>query len=329
MRILFGIWTRPLRSILLIAVAVAVVLVGCTESAQPPLRISSSPWPGYEPLYLARDLNYLPADRVQLFELPSSDINMESFRNRSTDISTLTLDETLELLHDGNNLRILLVMDISHGGDAVMVSPEIKTLADLKGKRISIVNITLGLYMLSRLLDAAGLERSDVEVFPMPESKQEQFYLQGKADVVITFEPVKTKLRERGMRVIFDSANIPNEIFDLLVVHEDVYLKRRDDLCFVVNQWFKALDYIKTNKPDAARRITKRLDLDVREFDNLLDGIILPTKNMNYKLLGSDAPGLLGPAKKLAKIMLNEQQLSKSVDASVAIDKQFATCYKQ
>ena len=44
-------------------------------------------------------------------------------------------------------------MDITHGGDAAMAGPEIKTLADIKVKRVSIVNIPLGLYMLNRMLD--------------------------------------------------------------------------------------------------------------------------------------------------------------------------------
>ena len=132
------------------------LLSACSEVPPEPIRIASSPWPGYEPLYLARDLGYLDNKKYNLFELPSADITLESFRNRSTDLATLTLDETLELLHDGTRLRILLALDISHGGDAVLAGPEIKELADLKGKRISIMNFTLGIYMLNRLLDKAG-----------------------------------------------------------------------------------------------------------------------------------------------------------------------------
>lgn len=306
---------------------IVFLLSACSKPPQDPIRITSSPWPGYEPLYLARDLNYLLPDRIQLFELPSSDINMEAFRNRSTDVSTLTLDETIELLHDGTKLRIILILDVSHGGDAVLAKPEIKTLADIKGKRVSIVNIPLGLYMLNRLLDFAGLSRDDVEVFPMPESKQEDFFLQGKADVVITFEPVKTRLIKHGLHVIFDSTKIPDEIFDLLIVHEDVYQKRSDDLCFVVKQWFKSLEYMKSNKNDAALRITKRLGLDVSEYDNLMSGLVLPSKKDNKKLLGGDSPQLLVPGKKLVEIMLKEQQISRQVNVSDAVDPQFARCF--
>ena len=40
----------------LILASMVFLLSGCTESPQKPLRIGSNPWPGHEPLYLARDL---------------------------------------------------------------------------------------------------------------------------------------------------------------------------------------------------------------------------------------------------------------------------------
>ncbi|MBD3608946.1 MAG: ABC transporter substrate-binding protein [Gammaproteobacteria bacterium] len=313
-----------------ISLVLLLLLSGCAnEEPNTPLRIASSPWPGYEPLYLARDINYLPEDTAILFELPSSDITMESFRNHSTDLATLTLDETLELLQDGIKLKILLIMDISNGGDAVIANPEIKTLSDIKNKRISMVNIPLGLYMLNRLLEHAGLERKNVSVFPMAETKMMDFYLQDKADVFITFDPVKTQLVQKGLHVLFDSSDIPNEIFDLLVVHEDVYQQRKQDICHIVQQWFNVLSYIDTNRSDSAKRITQRLRVDVSEFDNMMSGIILPDKAENRSMLGGKSPGIFTPANKLMDIMLKEKQLSHRVDISASIDSDFANCYSQ
>jgi len=319
----------PKIELLLIPIIlVCLFFSSCTQPPQEPLRIASSPWPGYEPLYLARDLGYLNSEHANLFELPSSDINMESFRNHSTDLSTLTLDETLELLHDGEKLRILAVMDISNGGDAVLAPPSIKTLADIKGKRIAIVNIPLGIYMLSRTLDSAGISRKEVKLFTMSESKQLDFYKQGKADVVITFEPVKTKLIQAGAHVIFDSRQIPNEIFDLLVVHEDVYQHRKKEICEVVKGWFKALDYMDREPKKAMLRISKRLGVTPDDIPKMLDGIVIPTRVDNKRILGGNDPEIIAPARKLASIMFEEKMLTRIVDASVALDPSFAECYE-
>lgn len=311
--------------------ASTVLLVLCTLSAcskepSEPLRIASSPWPGYEPIYLARDIGYLSKEKAKIFELSSSDITLESFRNRSADMATLTLDETLDLLAGGVKLRVLFVMDGSNGADAVMAVPQIKTLADLKGRRIVITNIPLGVYMLTRTLNAAKLTREDVQVIPSAESLHPEMYQQGKADAFITFEPAKSQLAAMGAHVIFDSSQIPNEIFDLMVVHEDVFQARRKEVCEVARQWFRALEYIKQSPDDATRSMARRLDIGVSEYQAMAGGIAIPTQQENLRLLSGRQPAIVAPADNLVKVMLKEGQLKRNVDIRQALDAGIEAC---
>ncbi len=311
---------------LAILILLLPLLNSCGKVPAKPLRIASSPWPGYEPLYLAREIGYLPDGKADIFELPSSDITLESFRNRSVDMATLTLDEAMELLQGGVKLRVLLVLDSSNGADAVMATPRVKTLADLKGKRIGILNIPLGVYMLSRTLDAAHLTRADVQVIPSVESKHDEMYRQGKADAFITFEPFKSKLAELGAHVIFDSSRIPDEIFDLMLVHEDVYQQRRKDVCNVARQWFRTLDYMKKSPDEAAASIGKRLGVSAAEYQAMARGIKTPTLQENIHLIGGAHPAILEPAKRLNEVMLREGQIKHRVEVTSALDAKLAVC---
>jgi NitT/TauT family transport system substrate-binding protein len=271
-------------------------------------------------------MGYLPPSKATIYELPSSDITLESFRNRSADMATLTLDETLELMHGGVKLRVLMVLDGSNGADAVMVSPKIKKLSDLKGKRIAIENIPLGVYMLSRLLTAAKLTRADVHILPIPESKHEEMYRQGKADAFITFDPMKTKLAQLGAHSIFDSSDIPNEIFDLMLVHEDVYLKRHKEVCDVAHQWFRTLVYMKQSPDETAAIISKRLDVSPQEYKEMLSGINTPDLQENLALIAGDRPEILKAAKLLNDVMIKEGQLTHQVDLTLGLDPNLNSC---
>jgi NitT/TauT family transport system substrate-binding protein len=313
-----------LLAVLVLACALPL-LVSCERQPELPLRIASSPWPGYEPLYLAHEMGYLPEHKAQVFELPSSDITLESFRNRSADIATLTLDEVLDLLHSGVKLRILMVMDVSHGADAVMATPRVKSLADLKGKRIAILNIPLGVYMLSRTLEAAKLRRTDVRVIPSAESKHEEMYRQGRADVFITFDPFKTRLAALGAHTLFDSSDIPNEIFDLMVVHEDVYRQRRDEVCEVARQWLRTLDYMQQSPDAAAASIARRLGVTPQAYLDMVRGIRTPVVQENLELLGGQR-AILRPAQRLVEVMLAEGQLKHPVDAGAALAPDLQAC---
>lgn len=301
-------------------------IAACHKETPPPLRIASSPWPGYEPLYLARDLGYFGSGKVNLLELPSSDITLESFRNRSADMATLTLDEALELLSNGVKLRILFVMDSSNGADAVMVAPQVKTLADLKGKRIAIINIPLGVYMLRRLLDAAKLTRDDVNILPVNESRHASLYRQNGADAFITFEPFKSELAALGARPIFDSSQIPNEIFDLMLVHEEVFQARREEVCDVARQWFRVLEYLRQSPDEAAAGMAKRLGVSVQDYRNMAEGIVVPAQAENLRLLAGAAPALIPPSENLSQVMLKAGQMKRGADIRQALHPEIGAC---
>jgi NitT/TauT family transport system substrate-binding protein len=314
------------RLCLLACLAVLPLIASCDKEAHGPLRVASSPWPGYEPLYLARDLGYLDSRKVHVLELPSSDITLESFRNHSADMATLTLDEALELLSNGVRLRILFVMDSSNGADAVMAGPHVRTLKDLKGKRIATTNIPLGTYMLSRLLEKAKLTRDEVNVLPANEGKHASLYKQNKADAFITFEPFKSELAALGAQVIFDSSQIPNEIFDLMLVHEEVFQARRGEVCDAARQWFRTLAYLRQSPDEAAAKMGKRLGVSAQEYRAMAKGITMASQTENLRLLGGAAPAILPPSENLSQVMRKAGQLKRSADIRQALDPGIEAC---
>ncbi len=309
-----------------LALVLPPLLAACDRQHEPPLRIASSPWPGYEPLYLAKEIGYLQPAQARIFELPSSDITLESFRNHSADMATLTLDETMDLMQSGVKLRILMALDVSNGADAVMAKPQVKRLADLKGKRIAILNIPLGVYMLSRTLEAAGLSRQDVQVIPSAESKHEEMYRLGKADAFITFDPFKTALANRGAHVLFDSSRIPDEIFDLMLVREEVYQTRRAEVCNVARQWLRTLEYMRRSPDAAAASIAKRLGVTPQAYRAMVQGIKTPGAEENLALLGGEAPQILNAAKRLNAVMVGEGQLKREIDIRPALPPDLQAC---
>ena len=287
------------------------LLASCTEQSAKPLHVATNTWPGYEPLYLARSLNYLPDSAVQLHEMPNSSDVIKAFRNKAIDVAALTLDEALLLIQDGIDVRILLVADISNGADVVMTRPGIAMLSDLKGKRIASESFALGAYMLSRALEKGGLRPEDVTVVPLTAEAHEAAYLSGKVDAVVTFEPVRTKLVGKGAHILFDSSMIPNEIFDVVVVRSSVYQTNAKELDILKAGWYKALAYLKSNPDDACRIMAKREGISANQFSNALRRIIIPDAEHNQRLMAGE---LLVAARHLADVMIREKLLSHPVD---------------
>lgn len=122
----------------------ALLLLSCGPAPEPLLRIGTNTWPGYEPLYLARSLGYYEGSPITLVELTSASEVIHALRSGTLEGAALTLDEVLTLLDDGFDLKVVLVMDFSNGGDVLLAKPGIDSTADLRGKRIAVEYTAVG-----------------------------------------------------------------------------------------------------------------------------------------------------------------------------------------
>lgn len=130
------------RRIFSLLLVVWVLTAGaCTERTSPPLRLGTNVWPGYEPLYLARALDYLNPSTVTLVEYLSASEVIRAFRNQTLEAAALTLDEVLLLQQHNVPVHVFLVTDISHGGDTILGNPTLARFVDLAGKRVGVVSV--------------------------------------------------------------------------------------------------------------------------------------------------------------------------------------------
>lgn len=291
-------------------------LAACGPQEQAPIRLGTGTWPGYEPLYLAEARGDLPDTDVRLVAYPSSTEVIRALRNRSLEAAALTLDEVLLLLADGVPLKVLLVLDVSNGGDVVLARPGIRKLKDLRGKRVGVESTALGAYMLTRSLQQAGLGIGDVTVHHLDVNTHEQAYLRGDVDAVVTFEPVRTRLLNAGARELFSTRQLPGEIIDVLVAHESVLAARPQAFRRLVEAWFRNIAFLHEDPDEASRIIARRLKITPPEVLASYRGLTLPDPADNRRLLGGDPPPLQATARRLAQVLLDAALLPRPVDSA-------------
>jgi NitT/TauT family transport system substrate-binding protein len=286
-----------------------------------PLTVGTNVWPGYEPLYLARNLGYYN-DSIRLAEYSSATEVLRAIRNKLIDVATLTLDEVLLLRQSGVDVRIVLVTDISNGGDVIVARPGIESLADLKGRKVGVESTALGAYVLTRALQKVGLTPADVQVVPIEVGSHYMAYTDNVMDAVVTFEPVRSQLLRDGAYLVFDSSQIPGEIVDVVVVREEVLAGKEEQIQGLISGWFKALTYLSVNPNEAGKRMAERLNLSPEEALASFEGLILPDPKGNLDMFDeSQALSLIQTAKKLTTIMIEANLLDRS--PSVLIAPQF------
>lgn len=298
------------------------ILIGCVQIPQTPLRIGINIWPGYEPLFLAKELGYYQGYPIELRDYPSATEISQAFRNGDIEVAGLTMDESLLLAQTTPDIRIILITDFSNGADVLMAKPEIKTLPELKGRKIGVESNALGGYFLSRVLDKAGLSPKDIQAVSLGVSEHEQAYKQNLVDAVVTFEPVRSDLLEFGAKILFDSSQIPKEIVDVLVVREQLLTQQRSALKLLIKGWFQALDYNQRYPQEAARKMALREQVSPEQFIASLKLLTIPDRQTNLKLLSKKDPFFLESCERLLKIMLDKKLLDRSIQFKPLLNEQ-------
>lgn len=302
----------------LIATLSLLVLMGllcaCAPEPQRPLRIGSNIWPGYSPLYLARQLKHLDPNQVELFDFANTNELLRAMAVGSIDGGGVTLEELLHARDLGIDLVVILVADISNGADTLIAREPVKDAKQLIGKRIGIEPSVLGSLMAVRFADYAESKRSDFEFVPLALHAQVEAYKRAEVDAMITFEPVRSTLLREGGTEVFTSADIPGEIVDLIVVTREAWNDKRDYVEHLQTAWFSALAFYNSNREQALAIMDRRIRLGRDALQQAMQGLDLPDRQHMRDLLEHDGTRLKPTLNKIQALMLEEGHLSSPLE---------------
>ena len=310
-------WLRALACVALVA-----SIGGCVQPPEPVLRIGTNVWIGSEPLYLARDLGRLDPETVQLVEYPSASEVLRAFRNEAIDGMVISLDELFGLAADGLQPRIILVVDVSNGADVVVGRRGMRAMRDLQGKAVAVEGGALGAFVLSRALALNGMQASDVNVVHLESNEHPGAFEKGQVDGAVTFDPYRAQLLAAGGTTLFDSTQIPGEIVDLLAVRASILEQHPKPIQALLSGWFAALDYMKREPLDAARRMGVRQQTSGEQFLEAQKGLHVPTLQDNLRMLSGPHPELAMTGRNLMSLMVDAKLLRTSVDIQAVLAPQ-------
>jgi NitT/TauT family transport system substrate-binding protein len=300
--------------LILACAALLLALAGCVREPESALRIGTNVWIGSEPLYLARELGQLHPKVVQLVEYPSASEVLRAFRNEAIDGMVISLDELFGLAVDGLQPRVILVVDVSHGADAVVGRAGMQSIKDLKGRRVAVESGALGAYVLSRALALNGMHAKDVRVVHLESNEQPGAFETGQVDGAVTFDPYREQLLRAGAQTLFDSTQIPGEIVDLVAVRASVLEQQPKAVQALLSGWLAAIDYLKREPKDAARRMGIRQQTTGEQFLKALRGLHIPSREENLGMLAGDKPGLVVTGRRLMALMLEAKLLRSTLE---------------
>lgn len=303
-----------------------------TSAVAGAVRLGFSAWPGWFPWQVAQEQGIFEQNNVAV-DLKWFDGYLESISTLTAeqiDANSQTLGDTVSSVSGGADQVVVLVNDNSTGNDKVIVSEEINSVADLKGKKVAAEEGTVDHFLLLLGLEKANIAKQDIQFVPLETGKAAAAFVAGQVDAVAVFAPFTTQaLKRSGSKELFSSKDFPGAISDHLVFSRKYIQENPEQVQGVVDSWFATLDYVKANQNKAYEIMAKRGGVSVAEYKDYADGTQIFSVEENLKAFqpANNMSSLIFAAEEMGEFLIDAGLATQKPDTSTLFDDRFVKAY--
>ncbi|HEX5405199.1 MAG TPA: ABC transporter substrate-binding protein [Pseudonocardiaceae bacterium] len=204
---------------------------------------------------------------VTLVRLNTSAQLVAGLASNSVQVGVGVAADSATAIMKGAKLKFIAMSEPTYNLE-MWASPDIKTLSDLKGKKVALTSPNSeGDFGLTALLDSKGISRSDVTADYVQSAAAEVAALDsGAVSAILTQPPQGTSTRQKGAHRLASLADLPFPLGAYTV--ESSYLDKNRDLVkkFVAAE-AEALQYLPTHPTQTEAAIKKYTGEDDASLD--------------------------------------------------------------
>jgi NitT/TauT family transport system substrate-binding protein len=317
---------RVLRN-LISAVVCAVLTVGALAPAAAEVKVGVSDWPGWVAWYVAEQKGYFAAHgaKVKLVWFANYTDSISALSSGQLDANSQTWSDTMTPLARKVKVKTILVNDNSAGNDALMVSPKIRSFADLKGKSVALEQYSISHFVLANALSRNGMSIRDVKIVNLSAGDAAAAFMSGRADAAVVWNPWVSRIESSGKgRALFTSKDMPGLVPDLLVAHEKALADKakRAELVGMIKAWFDTEEFIRSHPDEALKIMSKVVSLKPAEYQVFMPGTRFFNAADNLAAMDAANPkSLVAVGPTIHQFLSSNKLVDGAVDFSSGIDK--------
>jgi len=270
----------------------------------PTLKIAYSDWPGWVAWEVAIQKGWFKEAGVNVdFKWFDYVPSMDAFTANKVDAVAVTNGDALVTGNGGGKSVCILANDYSDGNDMIVAKPGIKSMADLKGKKIGVEVGFVDHLLLLNALKSAKMTEKDVKIVNVKTDDTPNALKSGTVDAIGAWQPNSgAALKELpGSTPIYTSADVKGLIYDHLCVSPRSLSENRAEWLKVVKVWFRVADFIAdpANLDEAAKIMSARVGLTPDVYKGLMKGthLLNAAENIKHYAKGEGFESIFGSSK--------------------------------
>ncbi len=256
----------------LVALLVAVIIHGCVGLEKPKLKtlkIGYSQWPGFDVIVYGQEAGFFAKRGLDVKLVPfeiSADSTKAVLRG-SLDAGFDSLWQPMQLEKHQDSPVFLMVTDVSAGSDGIVTQKPIKSVKDLKGKKIGCKLRMVNELVLLEALKLDNINSEGIEIENIPNSIAAKRMKEGTLDGSVTWEPLLSNIaKEVEGNIIFTTKDVDSLVIDTLLTRSSYLSEHQQELTQFILAWFDIMDAIEREPEKVFATVAQRLDQNPESF---------------------------------------------------------------
>ncbi|MEW5902725.1 MAG: ABC transporter substrate-binding protein [Pseudomonadota bacterium] len=311
--------------------AVALLAASFSASAATPVKLALTTWIGYSPFYVA--------DGMDLYKKQGLKVTLQTFADpamlpsavagKAVDGALMTYDQVIGAAAQGQVFKVVMPIDYSNGGDAVLADMSINKITDLKGKKVAYAPLSPSDFLISYALKINGMSDKDISPINMTPEAIPSAMASKAVPAGTTYEPNVSQILAMGggkqFHVIYSSKEAPGLIADVLVFDEAYLKKNGKEVTALIKAYLEGLAYMKSHPKEASEIIGKAIGVSGKEVLEQLQGVYnIPLAEMAQPFKpGKDTKSYFVSGEVINEILIKSGQIKKPVAIATTIDDSF------
>jgi NitT/TauT family transport system substrate-binding protein len=222
------------------------------------LNLAVAPQIAWMPWYLADQEGifheHSAKHRIQVQFIPDNNYQdtIDKFITEEVQaIAISNIDAIAQLVRRDIEADVILITNTSNGNEAILLPSNADTsLHSLRGKTFALVKNASRHYLFDRYLIRNQIAFDEINIVDTVESDIPDAFLKKEIYGVVTSNPNLHKLThaEESAKVLFDSRQIPGEIFDLLIIRRKTLLDYPQFAQVLLATWFSVMERLQGSK---------------------------------------------------------------------------------
>ncbi|XGV94557.1 MAG: ABC transporter substrate-binding protein [Leptolyngbya sp. BL-A-14] len=316
---------RSITGLCVLTLIMSLLVNACSLNQAPqlqPLKIGITTWPGFDVVLYAKaaDLFKKHGLNVELIRFENQQDSSRAVIRGALDAAFVSLWDVVQVDPGNDKPAVVMVTNISHGADGIVTQANIKSVEELRGKRVGAKLGTVNHLILLEALKLHHVKPEEVTIEDISNESAVELMEKGKLDGAVVWEPLLgTTAKKIKGHIVYTTKEINSLVIDTLMSRATAVTAKKSEFTQFASTWLDVMHAVDVEPNVVYEQVGKQIGQSGASFGSDYAGLKKGDISLQQRMFQSQ-DGLKQAIVKMAQLLKEDPRAGRAPREDIEID---------